>query len=485
MQKSTNTYLDDADLSLYIDGVWRKGRGGKHEVIDPSTEQALARLSLADARDLDDALAAAQHGFATWRRVPAAKRAAILELAARLMHERADAIGRLMSQEQGKLLAESIHEVRTAADIVKWFAEEGRRAYGRVVPGPLAHSRQLVLREPVGPIAAFSPWNFPVRIPARTVAAAMAAGCSVVLKPAEETPASTAAMVRCFHDAGLPAGVLNLVFGEPAQVSQHLIASPVIRGVAFTGSVPVGKQLLQLAAQDVKKVVMELGGHAPVIVCEDADIEQVAPMLAKAKFRSAGQACISPTRFYVHRHVHGRFVDAFLAATREVRPGGPFDIDANASPLANRRRLGAIESLVSDAVAQGGRILEGGYRLDRPGLFFAPTVIDNVPESARIMSEEPFGPVVPLAIFDTLDEVIARANQLAVGLAAYAFTASDRNALRLSNELEAGMIGINSLLISGPEVPFGGVKQSGIGSENGIEGLQAYQVTKFVQHATV
>lgn len=470
---------------LYIDGQWRCGRGGDFTIVDPSNERELGRLPLADALDLDDALAAAARGFPVWRCTPAVQRAAVLERVAQLMHERAEHIGGLMSLEHGKLLAEGVHEVHTSADIVKWFAEEGRRAYGRVVPGPLQHARQLVLKEPVGPVAAFSPWNFPVRIPARTVAAALAAGCSVVLKPAEETPASTSAMVQCFHDAGLPPGVLNMVFGVPAQVSQHLIASAAIRAVAFTGSIPVGKQLLKLAADGVKRVVMELGGHAPVIVCNDADIEGTAVLMARAKFRSAGQACISPTRFYLQRGISARFIEAFVDAAQQLKVGGAFEPGVEASPMASLRRLTAVDELVTDAVAHGARVVTGGHRLARAGFFYAPTVLVDVPESARIMNEEPFGPVVPMSIFDTLDEAIVRANRLDVGLAAYAFTASDRSALRLSNELEAGMIGINSMLISGPEVPFGGYKQSGIGSENGMEGLQAYQLTKFVQHATM
>lgn len=469
---------------LYIDGCWRAGGAGDAAVIDPSDEQELGRVPLADLRDLDEALDAAGRGFVIWRRTPAVQRAAVLERAAQLMHERAAHIAGLMSREHGKLLAESIHEVHTSADIVKWFAEEGRRAYGRVVPGNLANSRQLVLKEPVGPVAAFSPWNFPVRIPARTVAAALAAGCSVILKPAEETPACTSAMVQCFHDAGLPAGVLNMVFGLPAQVSQHLIASTTIRAVAFTGSIPVGKQLLKLAADGVKRVVMELGGHAPVIVCDDADVEGAAALLARAKFRSAGQACISPTRFYLQRGIGARFIEAFVAVAQGLQVGSAFEPGAQASPMASKRRLEAVEALVADAVAHGGRIVTGGHRLARAGFFYAPTVLADVPENARLMNEEPFGPVVPMSMFDSLDEAIVRANRLDVGLAAYAFTASDRDALRLSNELEAGMIGINSMLISGPEVPFGGYKQSGIGSENGVEGLQAYQLTKFVQQAT-
>ena len=480
----TSTY--DEPLELLIGGQWRKGRAGKvHKVINPATEEVLAELPLASTDDLDDALAAAHEGFAKWRRTPAVERSKILERVAQLMHERADRIGALMSLEQGKIQADGVMEAHTSADIVKWFAEEGRRAYGRVVPGVLPNSRQLVLKEPVGPVAAFSPWNFPVRIPARTIAGALAAGCSVIIKPAEETPASTIALIRCFHDAGVPAGVLNLVYGEPDMVSRHLIASPVIRAVAFTGSIPVGKQLLKLAADGVKKVVMELGGHAPMIMCDDIEVERLAKMTAIAKFRNCGQACISATRFYVQRGIYDQFVETFLSVAKDLKIGAGQDAGVQVSPMANARRLAAMDGFVQDAVDQGARLLLGGKRLERPGFFYAPTILADVPETARIMNEEPFGPVVPFAVFDTVEEVIQRANRLEVGLAAYAFTGSDRRALQLSEGLEAGMVGINSMQVSAPEVPFGGFKQSGIGSENGIEGLQAYLITKFVQQAVV
>jgi succinate-semialdehyde dehydrogenase/glutarate-semialdehyde dehydrogenase len=474
----------DEPMEMLIGGKWVQGRSGKvHRVVNPATEAVIAELPLASTEDLDDALEAAQSGFVKWRRMPAVERSKILERVAQLMHERADRIGALMSLEQGKIEADGVMEVHTSADIVKWFAEEGRRAYGRVVPGVLPNSRQLVLKEPVGPVAAFSPWNFPVRIPARTIAGALAAGCSVVIKPAEETPASTIALIRCFHDAGLPAGVVNLVFGEPDHVSRHLIASTVIRAVAFTGSITVGKHLLKLAADGVKKVVMELGGHAPMILCDDIDVERIAKMTALAKFRNCGQACISATRFYVQRGIYDKFIDAFLAAVKELKVGAGQEAGVQMSPMANARRLQAMDGFVQDAVAQGARLLWGGHRLERPGYFYAPTVLADVPESAKIMNEEPFGPVVPFAVFDSVEEVIQRANRLEMGLAAYAFTASDRRALQLSEGLEAGMIGINSTLVSAPEVPFGGFKQSGIGSENGVEGLQAYLITKFVQQA--
>ncbi|MFM0277231.1 NAD-dependent succinate-semialdehyde dehydrogenase [Paraburkholderia sediminicola] len=474
----------DIQLGLFINGAWRTGGRDTRPVINPADETVLAHLPLATQADLDDALAAAATGFATWSRMSAAERAAIIDKAAALMHERADEIGTLMSFEHGKMLADGLQEAHSSADIVKWFAEEGRRAYGRVVPGPLPNSRQLVLKVPVGPVAAFTPWNFPVRIPARTVAAALAAGCSVILKAAEETPGSTTAMVRCFQDAGLPPGVLNLVFGVPAQVSEYLIASDVIKAVAFTGSIPVGKHLAGLAAtHGLKKLVMELGGHAPMIVCDDVDVARIATMTANAKFRQAGQACISPTRFYIQEGVYGAFIDKFVEVAAKLKVGSAFEPDTQASPVANARRLAAADEFVKDAVSHGARLLLGGQRLNRPGFFYAPTVLADVPEQARIMNDEPFGPVVPFSSFKAVEEVLERANRLKYGLAAYAFTGSDRRALQLSNGLEAGMIGINSMLVSGPEVPFGGVKESGIGSENGIEGLQAYLVTKFIQQA--
>ncbi|WP_153101862.1 NAD-dependent succinate-semialdehyde dehydrogenase [Paraburkholderia hayleyella] len=476
----------DIPLGLFINGEWRTTGRATQPVINPADETVLAHLPLATVADLDDALAAAAAGFAVWSRMSALERSGILEQAAALMHERADQIGTLMSFEHGKMLADGLQEAHSSADIVKWFAEEGRRAYGRIVPGPLPHSRQLVLKVPVGPVAALTPWNFPVRIPARTVAAALAAGCSVILKAAEETPGSTIAMVRCFEDAGLPPGVLNLVFGVPAQVSEHLIASNVIKAVAFTGSIPVGKHLASLAAHNgLKKLVMELGGHAPMIVCDDVDVKRIATLTAQAKFRQAGQACISPTRFYIQRGVYDVFLDTFVDVASKLKLGSAFEPGVQASPVANARRLAAADAFVQDALAHGARLALGGHRLERAGFFYAPTVLADVPESARIMNEEPFGPVVPMSAFDTIEEVLLRANRLDYGLAAYAFTGSDRRALQLSNGLEAGMIGINSMLVSGAEVPFGGVKESGIGSENGIEGLQAYLVTKFVQQAVL
>lgn len=472
-------------LDMLIGGQWRPGRSGQtHAVIDPSTEEVIGQLPLANLDDLDDALAAAQAGFEVWRKTSAFERAKVLERAAHLMTERAEHIGHLMSLEQGKIASDGAMEARTSADIIKWFAEEGRRSYGRIVPGTLPNSRQLVLKVPVGPIAAFTPWNIPVRIPVRTVAGALAAGCSVVLKPAEETPAATLEAMRCFHDAGLPPGVLNVVFGNPSEVSTHLITSPITRGVAFTGSIPVGRQLLKLAADGIKKVVMELGGHAPVIICDDADVDRIVPMLANFKFRNAGQACISPTRFYVQKGIYEHFVERFVAYAESLKIGGGRDAGVQMSPLANARRLDATHALVQDALEHGAKLRLGGARLPRPGYFYSPTILQDVPESARVMNEEPFGPIAPIASFDTIEEVLVRANRLDVGLAAYAFTRSDRQALQLSEGLEAGMVGINTIQVSGPEVPFGGLKQSGIGSENGIEGMQAYLVTKFVQQAT-
>lgn len=475
----------DHPLQMLIGGQWRTGRSGlTHPVIDPSKENIIGQLSLASDADLDDALQAAQAGFDAWRRTPALQRAAILERAAQLIVERAPLIGALMSREQGKILGDAVNEAISSADIVKWFAEEGRRSYGRIVPGSVPHSRQLVMKVPVGPVAAFTPWNIPIRIPARTIAAALAAGCSIVIKPAEETPAGTLELVRCFHDAGLPAGVLNVVFGVPHEVSQHLIASPITRAVAFTGSIPVGRQLLKLAADGIKKTVMELGGHAPVIICDDADIARAVPALGHFKFRNSGQACISPSRFYVQRGIYQRFVDEFVKFASSLKLGPGSEAGVQMSPLANGRRLEATHALVQDAVAQGATLRFGGERVPRKGYFYLPTILQDVPETARVMNEEPFGPIAAITPFDTLEEAIARANRLDVGLAAYAFTRSDRQAFQLSEELEAGMLGINSIQVSGPEVPFGGVKQSGIGSENGIEGMQAYLVTKFVQQAS-
>ncbi len=474
------------DLALYIDGQWTHGSGSENfTVLNPATGEAVGQLPLASAADLDLALAAAERGFRAWSVISAFERSKILRRAAELVRERADTMARCMTLDQGKPLAESTMESASAADHIEWYAEEGRRAYGRVVPPRNPAVRQLVIREPVGPVAAFTPWNFPINQSVRKIAGALAAGCSIVIKAPEEAPGSVIELVRCFHDAGVPAGVLNLVFGVPSQVSEHLVKSPVIRKISFTGSTAVGRQLGALAATHLKLTTMELGGHAPFIVCADADVQAAAALAASLKFRNAGQVCASPSRFFIHSDVYDEFAERFVALSRAIKVGAGIDASSQMGPLANGRRLEAVAELVQDAQGRGAKVLSGGSRIGDVGNFFEPTILGDVPADARLLSEEPFGPVAPLLRFDNLDDVIERANSLEYGLAAFAFTASLKTATTLSNRLHSGMISINHFGLALPETPFGGMRDSGHGSEGGTEGLDAYLVTKFISHVGV
>ncbi len=469
----------DADLALYINGRWRKGEGrDTHAVINPATGETLAQLPLATAADLDEALEATAKGFAVWRKTDVNERAGILHNVAGLIRERAETIAVLLTTEQGKPLAEARTEVLSCAAQFDYFAEEAKRSYGRVLVRPTGQ-RALVLKQPVGPVAAFSPWNFPVNLMCKKMAAALAAGCSIIAKPPEETPACTNAIMHCVVDGGVPGNVAQLVYGVPDMVSRHLIASPVIRKISFTGSVPVGKHLLKLAADGVKRTTMELGGHAPVIVFDDCDLEKTLDLAAATKFRNAGQVCISPTRFYVQQGVYNRFVEGFAARTQKIQVGNGLDAATIMGPLANDRRPSAIGALVDDARAKGARVLTGGER-GAQGYFYQPTVLADVPLNADVMDNEPFGPVALIRPFATFDEAIEQANRLPFGLAAYAFTENARQANLVSDALDTGMVGLNTFAISVPDAPFGGVKESGFGSEGGPEGLDSYYVTKAV-----
>jgi succinate-semialdehyde dehydrogenase / glutarate-semialdehyde dehydrogenase len=470
------------ELGLFIDGAWRKnGSGNKGEdVINPATEKPLAHLPHASKADLDEAVESAKKGFALWRATSAYDRCKIMHKAADLMRERHDAIAKIMVLEQGKPYPEARGEVIVSADIIDWYAEEGRRSYGRIVPGRGKGVRQLVVQEPIGIVAAFTPWNFPVLTPARKIGGALAAGCSLILKASEETPGACVEMVRCFVDAGLPKGVLHLVFGVPSDVSEHLMAKDAVRKISFTGSIPVGKHLAALAAKGMKRTTMELGGHSPVVVFGDADPEKAADTIAAFKYRNAGQVCISPTRFYVQEDVYPRFLKRFTEYANGIKLGDGLDKTTTMGPMANARRIEAMESFVNDAKARGGKIQTGGERGANQGFFYKPTVITDIPDDSKIMTQEPFGPLAPIVTFKSFDEVVQRANSLAYGLAAYAFTTSNTTAAAIGDALESGMVGVNSVAISTPETPFGGVKESGHGSEGGIEGLGAYLVTKFI-----
>ena len=469
------------DLHLLIDGKKLRGEGRSTlPVINPATEEVLGDLPLATSADLDRALEAAQRTWPAWRALGPQQRGRILRKAADLLRERVDDIARLATIEEGKALPEARVELNVSADIMEWYAEEGRRAYGRVLPQRIAGMRMTVVKEPVGPVAGFAPWNFPLGNPVRKLASALAAGCSVIVKPAEETPGCALAIAQALVDAGVPDGVLAVVFGVPAEVSQHLINSPVIRAVHFTGSIPVGKQLTAMAAAGMKRTTMELGGHAPVLVFDDVDVDAVLNLSVASKFRNAGQVCVSPTRFFVHEAIYDRFAQGFAERAKKVKVGNRLDDGVVMGPLAHDRRRPAVAALIDEAVTRGARKLAGGHELPGKGYFYAPTVLADVPDTARIMNEEPFGPVSVLQPLGDFDDVIRQANRLPYGLAAYAFTQNARRVNLLGEQVESGMLGINSFTIAAPEAPFGGVKESGHGSEEGSEGLDSCLVTKFI-----
>ncbi len=477
---STNT-PNYRDTRLFIDGEWRDGVEGKTiDVLDPATDEIIGKVAHATRADLDAALAAVDRGFKVWSATSAFDRSKLMRKAADILRERAGQIAVMMTREQGKPLDQAKSEVLAGADVIDWFAEEARRTYGQIIPARVAGVTQMAIKLPVGPVAAFTPWNFPINQVVRKLSAAVAAGCSIIVKAPEETPASPAELIRAFVDAGIPAGVVNLVYGVPAEISEYLIPHPVIRKISFTGSTPVGKQLAVLAAQHMKLSTMELGGHAPAIIFGDADVDKAVKVMAMSKFRNAGQVCVSPTRFLVQDSVYDKVIGSFTEAARAVKVGNGMDAGIEMGPLANERRIPALEALVNDAVEHGAELKTGGHRIGNKGNFFEPTVLSNVPNEARIMNEEPFGPVAVFSPFTTLDEAIDEANRLPFGLASYAFTGSADTANQLGLRIEAGMTTINHNGLALPEVPFGGVKDSGYGTEGGSEAINAYLVTKFV-----
>ena len=480
------TQMEYPQLRLHIDGRWlAASAAGDLPVVNPADEALLGRLPIAGPQELGAAVAAAVKGFALWSRTLPLERFRIVTAATQLIRARSAAIAHVLTLEQGKALSEAQREVALAADIIDFLAEEAKRLASRGVPPRLTNIlSQTVIRVPVGPVGAFTPWNFPANLPARKLGGALAAGCSVIIKPAEETPATCMELVRAFVDAGLPPGVLGLVAGRPPEISRFLIEHPAIAKISFTGSVPVGRQLGELAARHLKRYTAELGGHAPVIVCADTDPVAAARLSVTAKFRNAGQVCASPIRFLIERTRYREFRDAFVAEASALKVGPGLDPASQLGPLIHERRVAEMEQFVADAAAQGARLLCGGARLPRPGYFFAPTVIESAPPAARVQREEPFGPIALLDPYDTLEEAIARANALRYGLAAYAFTGDLRIAHRLGSELQAGMVGINHFGISQPETPFGGVKDSGGGQESGLEGLLAYTDVKLVSVAS-
>jgi succinate-semialdehyde dehydrogenase/glutarate-semialdehyde dehydrogenase len=472
------------DFQLYIDGEWTPAKGGAtKQVFDPATEDEIGKISDASAEDLDRALASAERGFALWRQTGTWERAAKLRKVADLIRERVDQIATVMSIETGKPLAEAKGETNGAADQFEWYSEEAKRIYGQIIGSRTPDSRLAVIYQPVGVIAAFSAWNFPALLPARKIAAALAAGCSVIIKPAGEAPGSCALLVQACHDAGIPAGALNFVTGRSSMIAKHLIGSPIVRKVSVTGSVPVGKEILHLAADGVKKVSMELGGHGPVIVFEDADAEKAAEVCAATKFRNCGQVCISPTRFYVHEKNYDAFSSRFAEVAKSIKIGRGLDEGVQMGPMANARGLETIKTMVDDAVEKGATVLAGGHPAKdfNRGYFFEPTVLGNVPDNAMVMTEEPFGPIAPLTTFTDYDDVMKRANSLPFGLAGYIFSNNLATATRACEDLEVGMVGVNEMLLATAEAPFGGIKESGMGREGGSLGIHDYLEAKYVK----
>jgi succinate-semialdehyde dehydrogenase / glutarate-semialdehyde dehydrogenase len=473
-----------AESLLFIDGQWRTAIGGETlPVYNPATDEQLGSVAHARAADLHQAVEAAQRGFALWRRQPPVERAQIMRKASALLRERTARIGPLLSLEQGKILSEALGEVDRVADSNDWLAGEAERIYGRTIAGRAANVTQTVQQDPIGLVAAFTPWNFPMLQLVRKIAAAIAAGCAIVVKGPEETPACCSELVRAYADAGVPAGLINLVFGTPAEISTYLIKHSAIRKVSFTGSTAVGKQLAALAGQHMKVMTMELGGHAPVLIFADADVEAAARVVSGYKFRNAGQSCISPTRMLVQAPVYQKFRAALVDHAKQIKVGAGLDPTSTMGPLANARRLKAVGELVADAVSKGAELLLGGKRIGTKGNFFEPTVLADMPLNARAMNEEPFGPIALLRPFNSLADALVEANRLPYGLAAYAFTSSIATARAVAAGVEAGMVSINHFGLVNPESPFGGMKDSGHGYEGGPEAIEAYLQTRFVTMA--
>lgn len=468
-------------LEMLINGQWvQSSTEDISPVENPATGENIGYVPCASKHDLDQALEASSQAFKLWKNLTAIDRWKILSKAADFIEERKDTIARTLTIENGKSLLEAKGEIQFCADATRWYAEEAKRAYGRVIPARSPDIRQMALKEPVGPALGFAAWNFPAGNVTLKVSAALAAGCTIIVKPSDETPGTAIAIGRCFQDAGVLPGVLNIIFGPPAPISEYLIGSKIPKKVSLTGSTPVGKLLQKLASASLKRCTMELGGHAPVIVLDDADLNKTLDTLVTAKFRNAGQVCTSPTRFYIHKNIYERFIEGFTERTKKIVVGDGLDPTTQMGPLITSQRLEVMDNFVQDAISKGASVVLGGNKLDRPGYFYSPTIIRDVPDHALIMNEEPFGPIAPMSSFETIDEVVDRANALPYGLAAYIFTQNGSLATKISESLEAGCIGINQTGVHEAETPFGGVNESGYGSEGGTEGLDAYLRTKFV-----
>ncbi|HHV67032.1 MAG TPA: NAD-dependent succinate-semialdehyde dehydrogenase [Ochrobactrum intermedium] len=471
-------------IDLYINGVWRPGAGNRRiAVMNPATGTEIGTVACATTSDLEEVAQCVLDGFKSWSALPLLKRYAIMREAAQILRSRIEDIAPLLTIEQGKPLHEAKAELNSGADVIEWFSEEMRRAYGRTIPSRFGGVANMTISRPVGPVAAFTPWNFPINQVVRKVSVALAAGCSIVVKGPEETPAAPAQLIKAFVDAGVPTGALNLIYGVPSEISEFLIPHPNISKISFTGSTSVGKHLASLAGQHMKLSTMELGGHAPAIVLNDADVPRAVEILATAKYRNAGQVCVSPTRFLIQDEIYDDFLDRFVSFAREIKVGSGLQPDTKMGPLINERRCEAIETLVADAIAEGAKLHCGGKRLGNEGYFFEPTVLTDVPMTARIMNEEPFGPVAIIQRIETVDDAIEEANRLRFGLASYAFTSSMSSAYVLGSRIEAGMTSINYNGIALPELPFGGINDSGYGSEGGYNAIDSYLHTKVVTQA--
>jgi|TARA_B110000467_G_scaffold140317_1_gene140292 succinate-semialdehyde dehydrogenase/glutarate-semialdehyde dehydrogenase len=471
-------------LELLINGKWKMGSENKAEpVINPATNEVIGDLPHASKKDLDEALESNLEAFKLWKKESPLNRQKIIENACRNLESKFDQVATNLTIEMGKPLAEAKGELAVGLDVLRWYGEEGKRAYGRIVPSRMSNMSQTVIKEPIGPVIAFVAWNFPVMNVVRKIGGALAAGCTITIKPSEETPGTAIAIGRAFMDAGLPPGVLNIVFGVPSEVSEHLCGSKIPRKLSFTGSIPVGKHLQKLAADNMIRCTMELGGHSPLMVFDDTDIDMAAKISVAGKFRNAGQVCVSPTRFLVQDTVKEQFIRAVINETNKIKVGNGLDDGINMGPLIAERRIDIMKDFVNDAVENGANIEMGGNRMNLEGSFFAPTILTNVSDNTKIMNEEPFGPLLPIDTFNSVDEVIDRANRLDFGLASYAFSNDPKIVSFLKSEIQAGLLAVNSTVVSTPETPFGGIKQSGYGSEGGIEGLDAFLVTRFISES--
>lgn len=477
-------HIEHPRVGLFIDGEWIFDRPSCYDIRNPSTEKVIGTVPRANASDLQRALSAAERGFKIWRETAPVDRNVIITRAIKLVRERAENIAQIITRENGKLISDARAEVERSASFFDWDMAQALRSYGTIVPGE-PQMQKMILRQPIGPVAAFTPWNVPLSAPSRKISGALCSGCSIILKAAEETPGAAVAMAQCFEQAGLPQGVLNLVFGDPSEVSATLIESPVIRMVTLTGSVAVGKHLSRLAGSAMKPVLMELGGHAPVIVCEGVDAKEIGRMALKSKIRINSQWCAAPGRFLVHESHFQEFVHSFAQAAADVRVLDGLDVEAQLGPVTSSRRLDAMQHFVDDALARGGKVAAGGHRVGDQGYFFAPTLLVDTPLDSAIMLEEPFGPVCSAVPFKSLDDAITIANSLSVGLAAFVFTNTLEEAERLSRELDLGVLSINHFGAPDPDTPFGGVKDSGIGREGGPGSLDSYMVTKTILQRTV